>query len=140
MPTEFTIDPEHGVVISRGSGVFTHADYLDHMLRMEADPRFNPDFNEIVDCRMFSHLDLSGQQISDLAGRSAFGPGSRRAFVVASELQFGLARMFATYRQMSGGQEVMVFRDMPSAISWLGLPARFDAYATNESPADAEAA
>ena len=124
------------MVISRGTGEFTYADYMDHLSRIKADPRYNPDFNEIVDCRMFSHLDLSGQQISDLAGRSAFGRDTRRAFVVASELQFGLARMFATYRQMNGGQEVMVFRDMPSAISWLGLPARFDAYATNESPDD----
>jgi hypothetical protein len=138
MPTEFTIDPEHRVVVSRGSGVLTHADCLDHLLRMQADPRFNPDFNEIVDCRRFSHMDLSGQQISDLAGRSAFGRETRRAFVVASELQFGLARMFATYRQINGGQEVMVFRDMPSAISWLDLPAHFDAYAMSETSADAD--
>ena len=122
MPTDFTIDPEHHLVISRGSGVFTHADYLDHMSRVGADPKFRPDFNQLVDCRAISQMDLSGGEISDLAGRSVFGDLSHRAFVVSSEVQFGLTRMFATYREMKGGQEIRVFRTMPEALSWLGLP------------------
>jgi len=122
MPTEFTVYPQHNVVVSRGSGVFTHADFLDHMARMGAAPEFKPDLNHIVDCRAFTKIDLTQKQIMDLAGRSIFNPRSRRAFVVASELQYGLTRMFATYREIKAGQEVMVFQDLPAALSWLGLP------------------
>ena len=134
MPTEFTIDTKRGVVISRGTGVFTHADYLSHMARMEAHPRFCSAFNQIVDCRGFSHVDLSGWQVENLAGKSVFGSRTRRAFVVSSELQHGLARMFATWREINEAQQVMVFRDMDDAVSWLGLPPDYDPYAPDESP------
>lgn len=133
MPTEFTIDTKRGVVISRGTGVFTDADYLSHMARMEAHPRFCSAFNKIVDCRGFSHMDLSGGQIEKLAGKSAFGSGTRIAFVVSSELQHGLARMFATWREIKQAQQVMVFRDMDDAVSWLGLPHDYDPEASDES-------
>ena len=122
MPTEFTVHPNLGVVVSRGSGVFTHADFLDHMVRMSADPQFHPDLNQIVDCRAITKMDLSHDQIKSLAGRSIFSGRSRRAFVVTSELQYGLTRMFAAYREIKAGQEVMVFDNPSAALAWLGLP------------------
>ena len=122
MPTEFTIHPNLGVVISRGNGVFTQADFLDHMARMSTDPQFHPDLNHIVDCRAITKMDLSHDQIKGLAGRSIFSTRSRRAFVVASELQYGLTRMFAAYREIKAGQEVMVFDNPSPALAWLGLP------------------
>ena len=61
-------------------------------------------------------MDLSGGEISDLAGRSVFGDLSHRAFVVSSEVQFGLTRMFATYREMKGGQEIRVEIAAPADI------------------------
>ena len=125
MPSDFSIVPEHRVVVSKGSGVFTHADFLDHMSRLGVDPHFNPDFDQIVDCRAIAKMDLSADQISDLASRSVFAAGSRRAFVVPSEVQFGLTRMFAAYREVRTGQQVGVFRSMDEALSWLGLPADF---------------
>ena len=122
MPTEFTVHSQLSVVVSRGSGVFTHADFLDHMARVGADPQFHPDLNHIVDCRPITKMDLTQKQIMDLAGRSIFSARSRRAFVVSSDLQYGLTRMFAAYREIKAGQEVMVFQDLPAALAWLGLP------------------
>jgi hypothetical protein len=72
-------------------------------------------------------------EVEKLAGKSVFGSRTRRAFVVSSELQHGLARMFATWREIKEAQQVMVFRDMDDAVSWLGLPDDFDPYATDES-------
>jgi len=126
MPTEFTVHPNLGVVVSRGSGVFTHADFLDHMARVSADPQFHPDLNQIVDCRAITKMDLSHDQIKSLASRSIFSARSRRAFVVSSELHFGLTRMFAAYREIKAGQEVMVFDNPAAALTWLGIPADFD--------------
>jgi hypothetical protein len=121
MPTEYTIYPQWSLVISRGNGVFTQADFWDHVARMRADPEFNPDFNQMVDCRAFAAVELTSGQMADLASRSIFGARSRRAFIVASDVQHGLARMFATYREIKAGQAVMVFHEMSAALSWLGL-------------------
>jgi len=126
MPTEFTVHPNLGVVVSRGHGVFTHADFLDHMTRLRADPQFQPDLHQIVDCRAIAKMDLSHDQIKSLAGRSIFSARSRRAFVVSSDLHYGLTRMFAAYREIKAGQEVMVFDNPAAALSWLGLPSEFN--------------
>jgi hypothetical protein len=126
MPASFIIDPAHRVVVSTGSGTFTQADFHAHMARIGADARFNPDFNHIIDCRAISQIDLTREQIMDLATRSIFNAQSRRAFVVSSELQFGLTRMFAAYREIAGGQKIMIFRSMAEALAWLELPADFE--------------
>ena len=121
MPAEFTIDSQRGVVITRASGVFTQADFLDHMARLQADPHFNPDFNQIIDCCAITTMDLTPEQIAALAERTAFSAKSRRALVVTSDLHYGLSRMFATYREIKGGEELRVFRDLPATQAWLGI-------------------
>ena len=72
-------------------------------------------------------------EVENLAGKSVLGSRTRIAFVVSSELQHGLARMFATWREIDEVQQVMVFRDMEDAVPWLGLPRDFDPEASDES-------
>jgi len=121
MPADFIIDVQHRLVFSKGEGVFTHADFMEHMARLRRDPRFEPEFDQFVDCRALT-LQLTSEEISDLASRSVFSSRSRRAFVVASSLQFGLSRMFAAYREEKGHQVTMVFRELSEALAWLKLP------------------
>ena len=123
MPADYVIDSAHRLVISRGHGVFIAADYQEHMIRLLRDPAFDPDFDQLVDCRSIVKMDLSGQQIMALASRSVFSTKSRRAFVVVSDVQFGLSRMLAAHRETMEGQSVMVFRQMSEALAWLGRPA-----------------
>ena|ERR1051326_1288232 len=126
MPASFNINITHGVVFSTGTGVFTHADFVAHMKAVRSDPRFKPELNQLVDCRAITKMELTTTQIKDLASRSLFSPKSRRAFVVSNELQFGMTRMFAAYRDIAERQTVMVFRTLPDALAWLGLPPDFD--------------
>jgi hypothetical protein len=128
MPSDFIIDEQRAVVVSKGTGVFTHADFLDHMARLSADPRFRPEFDQLVDCRALTSLEFTSDEVSELAKASIFSRQSRRAFVVSSDLQFGMSRMFATYREISGAKEIMTFREMREALSWLNLPPDFDPY------------
>jgi hypothetical protein len=51
----------------------------------------------------------------------ASGQGRRRAFVVTSEVAFGLARMFDILTE-DRGHELQVFTTMPEAREWLGMP------------------
>lgn len=126
MPCEYLIDPKRRLVTSRGTGTFRYRDYLEHIEKMGPDPRFRPAFNHLVDCRGFEHLDLTSAEIQAIGRLTVFDSNSRRAFVVASLLHFGLARMFAAFRARSHRQETAVFRNLADAVAWLGLPANYD--------------
>ena len=79
-----------------------------------------------MDCRALTSLEFTSDQTSELAKGSIFSGRSRRAFVVSSDLQFGMSRMFATYREISGAKNIMTFREMREALSWLHLPPDLD--------------
>jgi hypothetical protein len=130
---ECLVDVERRLVVSRGTGTFGHADFLEHLERLRADPRFEPGFDHLVDGRQFDRFDLTAEQLRDMGSRSVFAPTSRRALVVSSVFQFGLARMFAAFREAESGQDTMVFRDMREATAWLGLPADYEPGARAES-------
>ena len=126
MPCEFIIDTERRLVISRGTGTFRYADFLEHMEKLRPDPRFRPEFDHVVDCRKFELVDLAFKQVEEMGRQSIFAATSRRAFIVSSDLHFGLGRMFAVFREMECGQVTMVFRDMLEVTAWLGLPQDYD--------------
>jgi len=57
-----------------------------------------------------------------LARRTIFSPTSRRAFVAASPAVFGMSRMWEILTELSDNhQQIRVFDDLSSALSWLGL-------------------
>jgi hypothetical protein len=126
MPCEFLIDTERRLVVSRGTGTFRYADFLEHMEKLGLDSRFKPEFDHVVDCQEFELMDLSVAQVRDMGSQSNFAASSRRAFVVSSDLHFGLGRMFAAFREVNCGQVTMVFRDMREATDWLELPRDYD--------------
>ena len=126
MPCEFLIDTDRRLVVSRGTGTFCLADFLGHMEKLRVDPRFRPEFDHLVDGRKFDRVDLSPTQIWELRGESVFAATSRRAVVVSSYLHFGLARMFASYREAKSHQVTTVFWDLMEAVTWLGLPSDYD--------------
>jgi hypothetical protein len=57
----------------------------------------------------------------ELSNIHVFSPESKRAYVVASAEQFGLARMFASYRSPKNAKVFQVFTDMDEAFGWLEL-------------------
>ena len=138
MPADYTIDAERGVVFSRGTGIFTHEDYKEHVARLAKDPLFRPQFRQLVDCRSISVMKLTAGEIENLAMKSLFDTTSLRAFVASNSVQFGLSRMFGTYRKIHGGQEVMVFSDLKDALVWLGLPPDLDPYGEKKTNGENE--
>jgi hypothetical protein len=122
MPADFSIDAQRRMVFSNATGVLTLSDALDHMDRLSRHPDFRPAYNQLFDFRKVTEIALSGDDIQEIAARNIFAPGSRRAFLVATGLQFGMARMFATYRRFGGEQGISVFTDANKARSWVSLP------------------
>jgi hypothetical protein len=121
MPADFYIEPDLGMVFSKATGLFTFADAVDHMDRLTANPDFRPEFNQLIDFREASGTTLSSDDVRTLAQRQIFSNGSRRAFVAPEDLEFGLSRVFGTYREFQGEPGIRVFRDMKEALSWLSL-------------------
>ncbi|MDE3083959.1 MAG: hypothetical protein KGJ37_01915, partial [Verrucomicrobiota bacterium] len=100
MPADFHIDASRGFVFSKAIGLLSRADVLDHMDRLSQHPDFRPDFNQLLDFREVTAISLSSDDIWELAQRKIFSPAARRAFVVCSDLHFGLGRMFGAYREL----------------------------------------
>jgi len=109
------------MVFSRVTGVLTFGDVLDHMDRLSRHPDFRPTYDQIIDFRQATEMALSDEEIRDLARRNIFGAGSRRAFLVNPGLQYGLARVFETYREMAGEHGIRIFTDDNEALSWVSL-------------------
>jgi|SRR5882724_1721225 len=127
MPAYFYIDSELGVVFSKATGVFSRADALDHMERLSRHPDFRPELNQLADFRQITKVDLSSEEIRELAKMTIFSARSQRAFVVSSDLQFGLGRVFASYREIRGETGIMIFRQLQDALNWLSISSEPDA-------------
>src|SRR5262245_1920909 len=116
-----TIDSESiaGVVIGVANGQLT----LEEMRQAAAtvwEGRSERRMRILWDLRE-AHFNLLTNEVRDLADfvkrHSPFGD-LRTAFVVASDLEFGLIRMFEIYRGTESAK-VAVFRDKDAALEWL---------------------
>jgi hypothetical protein len=126
MPADFYIDVPRRMVFSHGSGVLRLADFRDHMERLLQHPDFRPEFNQLLDFRRVEDVTITAEEIILLAARNVFSPKSRRAFVVTSDLHFGLVRMFGSYRENAGEKGIKLFREMKEALAWLSLTEEAD--------------
>jgi hypothetical protein len=122
MPIEYAIDPERRLVQTLAWGTLTIDEILAVRERMRSDPKFDPMFHELMDLTATDAVAFSAEQIRRLASGSILAPGVRRAFVVSSTSNYGLARMFEAYAA-TNSQFVSVFRDLGAAQAWLdGMP------------------
>ncbi len=122
MPAEYSIDKDRRLVLSTASGVLTEKDLLDLVARLRNDPDFSPEYRELFDFTAVSHFDLSQNQILALVREDVFALSARRAFVVTSDLGYGILRMVQSHRAVKGDEGIRIFRDRPSALAWLKAP------------------
>lgn len=99
MPADYEIETEAGVVVSRAWGTLTDEDLLQHHRRLGGDPAFDASMNHYFDFEGVDTVELSARGIRVLAGRSPFGPESRRALVVDPDRPalFGMLRMYEAW-------------------------------------------
>jgi hypothetical protein len=119
MPTEFTIDRERRLVRNRAWGVLTDADLAESQQRLRSHPLFEPDLGQLFDCSEVTRLDVTTDGLRALARKSPFAPTARRAVVVNSDEQFGMARMFELISNRDSAY-FRVFRSLAEARVWLG--------------------
>ena len=120
MPISYEIDPIKQLVITRMWGVVTEAQVLDHNRRLRSDPAFNPDFRQLADMTEQTASNVSTKVVNEASADHFFNPGTKRAFVAPVDAIFGMSRKFALQSE-AVGQTIQVFRDMGSAVKWLGI-------------------
>ena len=74
------------------SGLVTFAGCREIRTRLAREPEFRPEFDQILDYRPISAMNLSAAEIRDLAARSVAHCRGRLAVVVATGEQYGINR------------------------------------------------
>ena len=92
-------------------------------------PKLRPDLKWLHDVRE-ADFDVTTEEVRSLVSLlgeagSRPGPERRLAYLVSSDLNFGMVRMFEVLSEQSGVQ-IHVFRELVQAKAWLGLPATPD--------------
>jgi hypothetical protein len=122
MPFRYSVDKTNRLVISTGMGHLTWQEIEARQNEARTDPSFCPDYAQLVDLRQVTGIEMPGNQARYLAQRKVFSSQSKRAFVVANPLMFGMGRMWQIYTELSEApSQLCVFEDIQSALKWLGL-------------------
>jgi hypothetical protein len=121
MPYQFQIDPEHALIRETFVGQVT----ADELVRLCAEEWAHPDYrkglNVLTDLRA-AHVEVSFEQMVQYVAFAEQGQGAgRQAIVVASQLEFGLARMFESISEARGRLWVnlRIFHDITEAERWV---------------------
>ena len=119
MPLGFHIDVEREVLFVRGWGTVTDADVRAHASALRLDPRFDATWPLLADGREITDLRVTGGFLRHY--QSPLDGATRRVFVVASDVVFGMARMYG-FLATDDDEAVAVVRSLSAALAWLGLP------------------
>ncbi len=127
MPLAYRIDAKHRVVVATGSGVLTIDDLFAYQREAWLDRKVCG-YNELVDMRDVDRIDPPSaahlRDFSDFAASMDEAVGESKLAVVAKgDLDFGLARMFQSYRELNPNSKkrIQVFRSLRDALAYLGL-------------------
>jgi len=119
MAWSYEIDPARRLVQVRVAGILCDQDLVDGDAELRGDPDFDPSYRQIVDLCEADGTGVTTDGVRQLARRPPlFLPESKRAIVVASELGYGMARMFELMRDNKSG-EIRVFDSLDDALKWL---------------------
>lgn len=116
---EYRIDRARRLIEVKGAGDLTSADFLEGQARLRADPEFDSTFALLADYRAANLSALDVEDLRNIAAMAPFDAAAPRAFVVGSDLNFGLMRMFEAYSEIQRSELVRTFRDAESALSWI---------------------
>jgi len=113
-----TVDVARGLIVTCASGVLTFEDVVSARAQAQANPNFDARYNDLFDLREVTEIRITGAEMARIAATSVLAPGVCRAFVVTTQVQYGMARMFSGLAEPHD-QNVFVFRDLAVAEAWL---------------------
>lgn len=127
MPIAYQIDHDQRLVFATPHGVLIDADIFKYQQEVWSRPDVRG-YNELIDMAGVTEIEfISTKRVAFLADLSASmdAPAlvSKLAIIATTDLHFGLARMYETYRETAkqGTKAVRVFRNREEALQWLGV-------------------
>jgi hypothetical protein len=105
-------------------GEFDFDELFETLVSVYEDENFDPSLNSVWDLLDVSGIEkIATDQIQKIVAyvswkREKYG-SMRTALVVSSRIHYGIARMYEQSLEASSKSEIMVFRDLQSAIQWI---------------------
>ncbi|MCW9015170.1 MAG: STAS/SEC14 domain-containing protein [Gammaproteobacteria bacterium] len=128
MPAYHCIDREARIVFTVWRGEAIDVDFIDALKKYHQDIKNKTElveYNELVDLSKITGIKLTIEGIKKL-GEIAVRTDQNKiktklAFVVSSDMAFGLARMYEAYRSLSrnANKEIRVFKKENDALVWI---------------------
>ena len=121
VPYHLAIDRRRRLVTIRYWGTVTMVDFDLVRVALGHDPYFDPSFHVVTDLRDADMFGLSLSDIHSVATQSLLRPTARRAIIVDTADQLGLAHIYETQRELAGSESTRVFKSLEEAAAWLGI-------------------
>ncbi|MDX8387787.1 MAG: hypothetical protein R8M46_04530 [Ghiorsea sp.] len=118
MGIKYYIDQESRIVFTSVVGSLEGHDLYEHQDTLKADPQFDPQMNEIMNCLGLNSVKLSTVVHTHLVSASPWGSDAKRAIIVSNPLNYNLLHIFKVFMQGKHGS-ISIFHDIKSAESWL---------------------
>lgn len=116
----YRIDPDRRLVVVTYIGAVTLDDIRTSQQMARADPAFDPGFAVLMDGLHADFSALSAEDLAKIARTTPSVRGGRRAIVVNTQLNYGLARMFSSISEAQGhGFPFALFDNLEDALRWL---------------------
>lgn len=128
MPANHHIDRKAQLLITTWEGEACDVEFIKAIKKYQNNIQNHPDninYNELVDFSNVTSIKLTTEgikNIGEIASNTDKNEAHRKlAFVVSSQLAFGLARMYEVYRSFSkkAQKELRIFKNVKDALKWL---------------------
>ena len=122
MTTSYRIDIAHRLVISRGAGVVNGAELTAHAQTLRVDPRFDPEFRQLLDFSNVERVISSYAAIRGMTRIAPFARTARRVAVIQQDVVYGLFRMYELLLDGPEGQ-LSAVKTLDAAFDLLDISA-----------------
>ena|SRR5688572_29249923 len=121
----FALDQAHRIRMAQYTGIVDDAQLLTSYAALLSDPDYDATLNDQVDLRGVARLEISADAMRQLMSMytpvDKLGVPTRLAVVAASDVTFGMSRMYELLRGDEVPEEIRVFRSYDDAVAWLGV-------------------
>ena len=124
MKLETKINKESKYRIHTLTGEFDFDALFEFLVGVYDDPNFDPDLNSVWNLTALDGIEKTGtDQIQKIVAyvswkRQKYG-SMKTALVVSSKVHYGIARMYEQSLEAASKSEIMVFKDLESALQWI---------------------
>ena len=127
MPVEFDVLKKPDLTYVRLVGDVELGDLLAYIKSYQAHPEYRPGRDELFDLSQWTDTKMGYAEMCAMrrAERTLYPkhPQTRAkcGIYAPSELQYGMARIYASLTELTGDVEAVVFEDMNATLGFLGV-------------------